>query len=199
MSIKSVMPSNHLILCYPFFFLLSFPAPGSFSVSWLFASGGQSTGASASASVLPGNIQDWFPLGLTGCISLQSKGLSRVFSNTTGQNYQFFYTWLLNSSTLTSMHVLCFDNQLCLTLCVAHQSPLSMEILQVRILEWVAVLPLGDLPSSGIEPRSPTLQADSSPNEPPRKPHVPSGKTIAFSHIHTWLLEKAWLWLYGPL
>ena len=65
--------------------LQSFPASGSFPMSQFFASGGQSTGVSASASVLPVNIQDWFPLGLTGWISLQSKGLSRVFSNTTVQ------------------------------------------------------------------------------------------------------------------
>ena len=63
--------------------LQSLPASGSFPVSQLFASGNQSIGASASASVLPMNIQGWFPLGLTGLISLQSKGLSRVFSNTT--------------------------------------------------------------------------------------------------------------------
>ena len=63
--------------------LQSFPASGSFPVSWLFTSGGQSTGVSASALVPPMNIQDLFPLGLTGLISLQSKGLSRVFSNTT--------------------------------------------------------------------------------------------------------------------
>ena len=68
----------------------SFPASGSFPMSWFFASGGQSIGASASASVLPMNIQDWFPLGLTGWISLQSKGLSRVFSNTAVQKHQFF-------------------------------------------------------------------------------------------------------------
>ena len=68
----------------------SFPASGSFQMSRLFSSGGQSTGASASASVLPMNIQDWFPLGWTGWISLQSKGLSRVFSNTTVQKHQFF-------------------------------------------------------------------------------------------------------------
>ena len=70
--------------------LQSFPASGSFPRSQLFASGGQSTGASASASVLPMNIQDWFPLGWTGWISLQSKGLSRVFSNTKVQKHQFF-------------------------------------------------------------------------------------------------------------
>ena len=72
----------------------SFPASGSFPMSQLFTSGGQSTGVSASASVLPMNIQDWFPLGSTGWISLQSKGLSRVFSNTTVQKHQFFVTQL---------------------------------------------------------------------------------------------------------
>ena len=70
--------------------LQSSPASGSFQMSQLFTSGGQSTGASDSASVLPMNIQDWFPLGWTGWISLQSKGLSRVFSNTTVQKHQFF-------------------------------------------------------------------------------------------------------------
>ena len=77
---SSVVPFSS---CLP-----SFPASGSFPVSWLFASGGQSIGASASASVLLMNIQDWFPLGLTGLISLQSKELSRVFSNTTVQKHQ---------------------------------------------------------------------------------------------------------------
>ena len=70
--------------------LQSFPASGSFPRSQFFASGSQSTGVSASASVLPMNSQDWFPLGWTGWISLQSKGLSRVFSNTTVQKHQFF-------------------------------------------------------------------------------------------------------------
>ena len=70
--------------------LQSFPASGSFLVSQFFTSGGQSIGASASASVLPVNIQDWSLLGLTGWISLQSKGLSRVFSNTTVHKHQFF-------------------------------------------------------------------------------------------------------------
>ena len=91
MSIESVMPSNHLILCRPL--LLppsSFPASGSFPMSQFFASGGQSIGVSASASVFPTNIQDWFPLGWTSWISLKSKGLSRVFSNTTVQKHQFF-------------------------------------------------------------------------------------------------------------
>ena len=85
----------------------SFPTSGSFQISQLFASGGQSIGVSASASVLPVNTQGWSPLGWTGWISLQSKGLSRVFSNTTVQKHQFFcsqlsfysnshiHTWLL--------------------------------------------------------------------------------------------------------
>ena len=70
--------------------LQSFPASRSFQISQFFASGGQSIGVSASASVLSMNIQDWFPLGWTGWISLLSKGLSRVFSNTTVQKHQFF-------------------------------------------------------------------------------------------------------------
>ena len=84
-----------------------FPASGSFLMRWLFATGAQSIGASVSASVLSMNIQDWFILGLTGLISLQSKGLSRIFSNSTFQKHQFFgtqpflwsnsdiHTWLL--------------------------------------------------------------------------------------------------------
>ena len=70
--------------------LQSFPGSGSFPMSQLFASAGQTIGVSASASVLPMSIQYWFPLGLTGLISLQSKGFSRVFSNTTVQKHQFF-------------------------------------------------------------------------------------------------------------
>ena len=112
MFIESVMPSSHLILCRPLLLLpQSFPASGSFPMSQFFASGGQNIGVSASASVLPMNIQDWFPLGWTGWISLQSKGLSRVF-NTTVQKHQFFsvqpslwsnshiHTWLLEKSQL---------------------------------------------------------------------------------------------------
>ena len=86
MSIESVMMSNHLILCHSLLLLPSIsPASGSFPVSQLLESGGQSIGALASASVLPMNIQGWFPLGWTGWISLQSKGLSRIFSNITVQ------------------------------------------------------------------------------------------------------------------
>ena len=95
-SIKSVMPSSHLILC-----LLLPPIPPSirvFLMSQLFAWGGQSTGVSALASFLPKSTQDWSPLEWTGWISLQSKGLSRVFSNTTIQKYQFFCTQLCSQS-----------------------------------------------------------------------------------------------------
>ena len=80
MSIELVMPSNHLILCHSLR-PQSFPASKSFPMSQFFASGGQSIGDSNSAWDLPMNIQDWFPLGWTGWISLQSKGLSRVFFN----------------------------------------------------------------------------------------------------------------------
>ena len=83
----------------------SLPTSGSFPMSQLFAWGGQSTGVSATASVLPMNTQDWSHLGWTGWISLQSKGLSRVFSNTTVQKRQFFGTLsFLHSPTLTSIH-----------------------------------------------------------------------------------------------
>ena len=98
----------HPIISYlavPFsFYLQSSPTTGSFLMSQLFSSGGQSIGGSASASVLPINIQDWFPLGWTGLIFLQSKGLSRAFSNTTVQKHQFFLFSLPCSPTLTPIH-----------------------------------------------------------------------------------------------
>ena len=82
----------------------SLPASGSFPVSQLFSSGGQSTGISALASVLPMKTQDWSPLGWIGWISLQSKGLLRVFSNTTVQKHQFFCAQLSSQSNSTSIH-----------------------------------------------------------------------------------------------
>ena len=86
-----MMLSNHLILYYPLLDLPSiFPSIRVFPMSWLFTSGGQSIGVSASASVLPMTLQGWFPLGLTGLISWLSKGLSRVFSSTTARKHQFF-------------------------------------------------------------------------------------------------------------
>ena len=90
MSTESVMPTNHLILCHPLLLPSIIPTIGSFPMSQFFASVGQSIGVSASASVLPMNIQGWLPLGLTGLISLLSKGLPRVFSGTTIQKRQFF-------------------------------------------------------------------------------------------------------------
>ena len=103
MSIKSVLPSNHLILSRPLLLLPSiFPSVRVFLMSQLFTSGGQIIGASASASVLPMNIQSLFPLGLTGLISLPSKAISRVFSNTTIQKPQFFGAQL---SLLPKSHI----------------------------------------------------------------------------------------------
>ena len=91
MSIESVMPSKDLVLCHPLLLLsLIFPSLRVFSNELPLFIRGPSIGPSASASVLLRNIQGWFPLGLTGLISLQSKGLSRVFSNTTVQKHQLF-------------------------------------------------------------------------------------------------------------
>ena len=105
MFIESVMVSTHLTLHHWFLlYLQSFPVSTFFLICWFFASGGQSIGASVSASVISMNIQGWFPLGLNGLICLQGRGLSTVFSNTTFQKHQFFgllygllhiCTWLL--------------------------------------------------------------------------------------------------------
>ena len=123
MSIESVMPSNHLIVCHPLLLLpQSFPASGSFPMSQLFASGGQSVGVSASASDLLMNIQDWSPLGWTGLVPLQFRGLSRVFSNITVQKHQFFgaqlsfyfnspiHTWLLEKNHSFDKMNLCWQS-----------------------------------------------------------------------------------------
>ena len=89
----AIQPSHPSHPVIPFSSCLQyFPPSGSFQMSQFFASGGQSIGVSASASVLPMNIQEWLSLGLTGWISLQSKGLSRVFSSTAVQKHQFFGT-----------------------------------------------------------------------------------------------------------
>ena len=130
MSIESVMPFNHFILCHPLLLLHSiFPSFRVFSMSRLFTSGGQTIGASASASVLPMNSQGQFPLGLIGLISFMSKGPSRVFSNTTVRKHQFFsaqsslwadshiHTWLLEKQfwldrPLLEKWCLCFLNTL---------------------------------------------------------------------------------------
>ena len=107
MSIESVMPSIHLLSSVVPFSSCpqSLPASGSFPMSQLFASGGQSFGVSVSASVLPMNTQDWSPLGWTGWISLKSRRLLRVFSNTTVQKHQFFSTQL-SSQPNSHIHTL---------------------------------------------------------------------------------------------
>ena len=99
MSIESVIPSNIASSLVPFSSCLQyFPASGTFPISQFFLSGGQSIRVSASTSVLPMNTQNWSPLGWTGWISLQSKGLSRVFSNTAVQKHQFFIAQLSSQS-----------------------------------------------------------------------------------------------------
>ena len=138
--------------------LQSFPGSGSFPVSRLFPSGGQSTGAPASLSVLPMNIQDWFPWGLTSLISLLSKGLSRVFSNTTPKasilrHSAFFMVQLSHLYIVKALS------------CVHLFATTVYGIFQARILEWVAISF-----SRSSWPRdhwSPTLQADFLPSEPP--------------------------------
>ena len=99
-----MMPSIHLTFFCPLLLPSSFPASGSFPLSRLFASDGQSIGASASTSGLPVNIQDWVPWGLASLISLQSERLSRVFSSTTVQKHQFFCALPSYGPTLTSIH-----------------------------------------------------------------------------------------------
>ena len=96
---SQLMPSSHLILCHPLLLLpQSLPASESFPISQLFAWGGQSTGVSALESFLPRKSQGWSPSEWTGWISLQSKGLSRVFSNTTLQKHKFFGAQLSSQS-----------------------------------------------------------------------------------------------------
>ena len=115
MSIKSEMPSNHLISVVPFSSCLqSFPASASVPMSQFFPSGGQSIGASVSASVLPMNIQGWFHLGLTGLITLQSKGLLRVFSSTTVQKHQFsaFFMVQLSHPYMTTRKTIALTRQI---------------------------------------------------------------------------------------
>ena len=102
MSIELVMLSNHLFSVLPILFVPIFPSSVSFPMTQLFVSGGQSI--EASTSVLPMNIQGGFPLGLTILISLQAKALSRVFSSTTNQKYQFFSSQSFYGPTLTSVH-----------------------------------------------------------------------------------------------
>ena len=135
------MPPNHQILCCPLLLLPSiFPRIRVFSNESVFMSGGQSIGASTSASVFPMNTQGWFPLGLTGLISKKSKELSRVFSSTTVQKHQFCSAqpslWSNSHMHATAAKSL----QSCPTLCdPIDGSPPVPVILQARTLEWVAI------------------------------------------------------------
>ena len=128
--------------------LQSFPKSGCFLMSWLFTSGGHIIGVSASASVLPVNIQDWFPLGLTDWISLLSEGLSKVFSNTTAQKHQFFgaqlslwsnshiHIWLLENHNFHSMTFsskvmsLLFIDHVCVAIGEGNGNPLQYYCLE---------------------------------------------------------------------
>ena len=126
----------------------SFPASGSFQMNQLFASGGQNIGVSASTSVLPMNTQDWSPLGWIGWISLQSNGLSRVFSNTTVQKHQFFgaqlsFFFCFSSTTLLlPTHIpppSCTHAQSCNPMDCSPPGCSVHGLFQARILEWVAI------------------------------------------------------------
>ena len=120
--------------------LQSFPESGSLPMSQFFELGGQSIGASASASVLLVNIQDWFPLGWTGLISLQSKGLSKVFSNTAVQKHQFFGTQLSlwsNSYICTWLLGNLFNHQQFLFFCINYFFILFLKIIYQFISFWL--------------------------------------------------------------
>ena len=210
MSTESVMPSNHLIFCRPLLLLPSiFPSIRVFSNESVIASGDQGLGASASASVLPMNIQGWFPLGL---ISLLSKGLSRVFYSTTECSMTgFSVLHYLPQFAQTQVHWISDAIQPSHPL--SSPSPLALYLSQHQgLFQWVSYCirwprswsfsfriipsseysgwqearlpcpwgfsrqeycsglpcpPPGDLPNPGMEPRSPVLQADSLPSEPP--------------------------------
>ena len=155
MSIELLMPSNHLILCHPLLLLSSiFPSITVFSNEPVLhiRSGGQSIGVSALTSVLPMNPQDWSPLRWTGWISLQSKGLSRVFYNTTVQKHQFCTSTLLQGPTLTSIrdywknHKWMSESEVtqsCPTCCNRMDCSLPGSsvhgIFQAIVLEWIAI------------------------------------------------------------
>ena len=183
MSTELVMLSNHLIPCYPsspFAFNLS-QHQVFFPISWLFISGGQSTWASVSASVLPKNIQGWFPLGLTGLISLLSKGCSRVFSqhcssktlilqhSTFLSSNSHIGTWPLEKPWRSEVMSLSRAQLFVIPWTVASQAPPSIGFSRQEYWSGLLFPSPGDPPDPGIEPGSPTLQADSLTSEPPGK------------------------------
>ena len=175
------MLSVYLSLCYPILLLPSIsPGIRVFSNKSTLCIRWPITGASASVSVLPVNIQGWFPLGWTGLISLQSKGLSRDFSNTTVQRHQFFSA---QSSLCSNSHIHndYWKNhesesevaQSCPTLCdpVDCSLPGSMGFSRQEYWSGLPFPSPGDLPDPGIEPRFPSLQADTLTSELPGKNH----------------------------
>ena len=144
----SIQPSHPLLSASPPFCPQSLPASGSFPMSQLFTWGGQSTGVSASASVLPMNTQDWSFSGWTGWISLQFRGCSRVFSNTTVQKHQFFGTQL--SSQSSSHPYMTIGKTIALTRWtfvdkVMSLLPRSQLWLQNSIILWIWVISSGKL------------------------------------------------------
>ena len=179
----------------PFSYLQSFPASGAFPKFWPFTSSGQSTGASATMSILPMNIQDWFPLGWTGWISLQSKWLSRVFSNTTVQKHHFFGA---QPSLWSSAHTYgpTFENlllwghcspphcshRLLATICeltFPQSQPGWWSRFQVLFGLCVNRLQCGLRARGKLLPPGPTLPASPTPSP---GPSVPSWESRAFIH-----------------
>ena len=149
MSTELVMPSNHLILCCPLLLLPSiFPSIRVFSMSQFFASGGQNIEFSASTSVLPMNIQDW-SLVWTGWVSLQSKGLSRVFSNTTVQKHQFFgsafFIIQLSHSYMTTGETIALTRQTfagkVMSLLFNMLSGFTTRLLILPVILWACLVP----------------------------------------------------------
>ena len=165
--------------------LQSFPASGSFQMSQFFTSGGQSIGVSTSASVLPMNIQDWFPLGWTGWISLLSKLLSRVFSNTIVQKHQFFGVQFLYSPTLTSIHDYWKNRSFDQTdLC--WQSTTGQHLMRLQHFKFFVSPPLESFKFKSLNENCPANDAHSSP------PILVSHPDL--SHVS----EPCGQWLPGP-
>ena len=154
------MPSNHLILCHPCLLCpQSFPPSESFPMSWLFESGSQSIGVSASALVLAINIQGWFPLGFTGLIFLLSKGLSRIFCSTQFKSISSLVLSLLYGPTLTSLHDYCKTIALTIQTFVGKVTSLLFNMLSRFVIAFLPrikcllILWLQSLPTVILDPK----------------------------------------------
>ena len=165
---ESVMLSNHLIFCLPLLLWpQSFPASGSFPMSWLFPSGGQSIGA----PVLPRNIQCWFLLGLTDLICMQSKGLSRIFSSTTIWKHQLFGTYSLYGINFTSV----MSNGKAVALTILTFAGKVMSLLLNMLSRFViAFLPRSKWKENESGSVSPSVRSDSFP----RYGCIPPGSSV---------------------